>query len=187
MARRPHGERSALEKFLKSKGSGLGCRTRPSLCAHIVSLIKGAGPGKAEPVSRRLGRLLGNAQGPSLPQAPGPGKARGRRASAWREKDEARRPEPLQRVSDGVLGGVVGPLDGARRGAQLSSGPPATAPRNRCIVHPSRQGPPASRSASGVGAAVGSGVGILFSGAKRLQQRAVCLCLQPLTSSRRRD
>lgn len=102
-AQRPHGERSALEKFLKSKGSGLGCHTRPSLCAHIVCPIKGAGPGKREPVSRRLGRLLGNARALPFPrhQAPRPGlRGGGAGVPGWRS--EPRSPVSLQVALPGL-------------------------------------------------------------------------------------
>lgn len=96
MAGGPHGERSALEKFLKSKGSGPGCHTRPSLCVYIVLLIKGAGPGKTALVSRQRGRLLGNAQGPSPPRHQGGGRGSGRGCPEW--KDESRSPAPHQVV-----------------------------------------------------------------------------------------
>lgn len=100
MAGRPHGERSALEKFLKSKGSGPGCHTRPSLCADIVPLIKGAGPGKAALVSRQQARLLGNAQGPSRPRHQGGGRGSGRGgAQIGRTSPEAQRHPRLQGVA----------------------------------------------------------------------------------------
>ena len=91
MVGRPHGERSALEKFLKSKGSGPGCHTRPSLCADIVPLIKGAGPGKAALVSRRQARLLGNAQGPSRRRHQGGGRGRGRGSPEREGKPQVQR------------------------------------------------------------------------------------------------
>ena len=118
MARRPHGERSALEKFLKSKGSGPGCHTRPSLCVDIVPLIKGAGPGKAALVSRRQARLLGNAQGPSRTRHQGRGRGSGRGCPEW--EDKPRSPAPPQVAGGGLYESVN---EGSKRMARpLSPG-----------------------------------------------------------------
>lgn len=98
MAQRPHGERSALEKFLKSKGLGLGCHTRPSLCVHIVCLIKGAGPGKKGACLQATGQAAGECPGP-LPTPRHQGQALvvgGGIGDAQGGKEESRSPAPLQ-------------------------------------------------------------------------------------------
>lgn len=104
--RRPHGERSALEKFLKSKGSGPGCHTRPSLCADIVPLIKGAGPGESGAGVQATGQgCWGMPKGP-LPPFTGTRAEEGSGRGAQSGRTSSRSPAPPQVAGGGLYESV---------------------------------------------------------------------------------